>query len=52
MVLKLRDEDSADSAAEQARELLKRYGVGFGSMSKEELVSMVRMHGEMSREGS
>ena len=49
VILKLRDEDSAKREAEQIRQ----YGVDFGSMSEEELTSIVRMHRErMGREGT
>jgi len=53
VILKLRDENSAELAAEQSREWIKRFGVDFGSMSKEELVSIFRSHRErMGREAT
>jgi hypothetical protein len=53
VILKLRDENSAELAAEQSREWIKQFGVDFGSMSEEELTTVVRMHRErMGREGT
>ena len=52
VILKLRDEDSVVREAQQAKELIERFDVDFGSMPEGELTSFLRTHGETEREGT